>query len=334
MLKITLFKALHGDSFHVMSEEDNISFIIDCGLKKTYHQEIYKKCDNIDFLILTHIDEDHINGAIPLLQDYPKKFTLNKIYINTPSSYLVCSSDGDISIRQSRTLEDIIRSKNLQFESLKSSDKLILSQNLSIDVISPVTLDLDYFIAKYRESEVVKELPTPISKPTSDSSLLELSELSDSCKSRKSDFVNSSSIAFILKYKNKKILFLGDSHPEVIFLELIKMGYSAENKATFDYVKLSHHGSITSINNDLVSILRCNNFIISTNGGKGNSIHPSRETIAKLALKCDRGDSEVINFIFNYPLSKIESRNGKIATAAELREHKINLIEKNEIIIS
>ena len=81
-------------------------------------------------------------------------------------------------------------------------------------------------------------------------------------------------------------------------------------------------------------MISCSNFIISTNGGKAKSKHPSVETIAKLATLVERNVSDEINFYFNYSISGIEARNGPLLSDKERLLYKINYIEQNEIILS
>lgn len=73
-IQVKIFRAGYGDSFLITINEkhQNINILVDCGLKSTYKdyiREELKSVKCIDLLILTHIDNDHINGAISLFQD-------------------------------------------------------------------------------------------------------------------------------------------------------------------------------------------------------------------------------------------------------------------------
>ncbi|CEP95546.1 Zn-dependent hydrolase [[Clostridium] sordellii] len=94
------------------------------------------------------------------------------------------------------------------------------------------------------------------------------------------DVVNGSSIAFILEYEEKRILFLGDSHPSVIEEQLKKIGFDKENKIKIDLMKVSHHGSKGNITNELLEIIDCDKFLICTNGYQYS--HPDQESIARI----------------------------------------------------
>lgn len=77
---------------------------------------------------------------------------------------------------------------------------------------------------------------------------------------------NGSSMAFVLEVKDKRILFLADSHPNLIIKELKNI--YGEGLIWFDAIKISHHGSKGNTSPDLLEIIDSDNFFISTNGMK------------------------------------------------------------------
>lgn len=331
-MKITMLKAKYGDCILFNDENEDIKFMVDCGFKMTYKHEILNVTKNLDFLILTHVDRDHINGIFPMLEDVEKNFSLSKVYLNTPSSYRKEEKFGDISIKDSISLEGILQEKNVDYYSLVKGDELSLSKNIKLEIISPSNANLEYFNDKYKEEYRLTNTPVSVNLP--DYTLEELSVRKNSYKSLKSDFVNASSISFIMHYGNKKLLFLGDSHPCDIFDYLIENGYSINNRCIFDYIKLSHHGSSSSISNELISIVSCSDFLISTNGGKAPAKHPSREVLAKIILNMKRHpDKSSASFFFNYPTSEIERKNGCLLSEYECNEYNVNLFNTNEITI-
>lgn len=101
---------------------------------------------------------------------------------------------------------------------------------------------------------------------------------------------------------------LGDVMACDVYNYLTNKKYSVENPLEIDYVKVSHHGSKYNISNKLLDIIRCNNYIISTNGGFGNAYHPDRETIAKILYHPKRDLGSTIHLYFNYTLDEIGKR--------------------------
>ena len=102
-----------------------------------------------------------------------------------------------------------------------------------------------------------------------------------------SDEDNKSSIAFIVHISDKdnkngkSILFLGDAFPDHIAQNLSDMGYSKENRLNLDYVKISHHASKGNTSDNLLDIIDCSKFIISTNGTNRDKF-PHKEAFARI----------------------------------------------------
>ena len=122
-------------------------------------------------------------------------------------------------------------------------------------------------------------------------------------------------------------LFLGDSHPNIV-LEGINNHFDDDKPIKFDLVKLSHHGSKNNISNDLLNRIECFKYIISTNGGKGISKHPDRQTIAKIVSHPNMSKKKV-HFYFNYPLIEIEKHTGRLFKEEELA--LFSLSHKNKL---
>jgi beta-lactamase superfamily II metal-dependent hydrolase len=329
-LLIKSLKANHGDCFLFKDIESNITFIVDCGLKITYKHQITKYTNEASFVILTHIDEDHILGAIPLLEDVPKKFSLQKVYLNSSEQIPVNDSHGNISVRQAKTVEKLLDQKNIPVSTLIEGQTLKITKYLSLEIISPTKDDLRILHKKkFQHDSVNKDIQISINSDKYDFS--HLVSKKDEFLSVNADIVNACSIAFILHYKQKRLLYLSDAHPEVIATYLENLGHSINNKLVVDMVKLSHHGSSKSISNRLLDLISCSNYWISTNGGKANAKHPSPTTLAKIAVLCCRNGSKSITFHYNHPVSEIESRNGILMSEEDKNIYNVIFSEVNEV---
>jgi beta-lactamase superfamily II metal-dependent hydrolase len=118
--------------------------------------------------------------------------------------------------------------------------------------------------------------------------------------------INASSIAFILEFYDKKLLFLGDSCSETVKCNLRRfLNERSLDKIHFDAVKISHHGSKHNTSMDLLSMIEADRYIISTNGkGRGNS-HPDIECVYRIIVNKSSKNKELI---FNYKPIKIFSK--------------------------
>lgn len=92
---------------------------------------------------------------------------------------------------------------------------------------------------------------------------------------------NGSSIAFLLQLRDKKIMFLSDSHPSIIVNSLKQLGFSKTNKLQMDLMQVPHHGSKHNINNELLGMIECSNFVISADGYNVHNL-PNKEAIVRI----------------------------------------------------
>ena len=93
---------------------------------------------------------------------------------------------------------------------------------------------------------------------------------------------NASSIAIIIRYKKKKLLFPGDAWGQELSDALTKwLSENPEETLEFDVVKLPHHGSCRNCW-DLLNTEGFDGkiFLVSTDGEKHG--HPHKETLAKI----------------------------------------------------
>lgn len=122
--------------------------------------------------------------------------------------------------------------------------------------------------------------------------------------------VNGSSIAFILEFNAKRVLFLADSHVDILVENLRKIAEKEKvEKIFFDAVKVSHHGSKFNTSQELLELIDTDKYIFSTNGrGKGFT-HPDIETIFRI-ITVNKKRRKIL--IFNYnPLHIIQTINRK-----------------------
>ena len=107
---------------------------------------------------------------------------------------------------------------------------------------------------------------------------------------------NASSIAFLFEYQDIKGAFLGDAKPSVCMEGLKKI--AIKDAYPVDFIKLSHHGSISNTNLKLLKKLPTVNYLLSTNGHEKKV--PSKVVIAKLIRNCQEENKPQIMLYCNY----------------------------------
>lgn len=114
------------------------------------------------------------------------------------------------------------------------------------------------------------------------------------------DIINRSSIALIVKFGEKQMLFLGDANP--IDYERRLKEFNTNNKkekTKFDLVKISHHGSVNNTTEKLFDLVTSPRYLIATNGWQHG--HPDIETIETII----KNQKEHKTLFFNYKTVKI-----------------------------
>jgi beta-lactamase superfamily II metal-dependent hydrolase len=316
---IKVFPVNCGDAIRIIQKDPEGkvvgNILIDSGYIGTYPilkegiKDLLKKGGKIDLWILSHLDADHINGALEFLRDPQilnkgkiiKRFWFNcfdPFKIPTPSKYV--SLGNGIKLRKLLKLEKIKKVN----PKVVSSVKRIKINNAFLTILSPDINTYNELHDNWKKEEKKYKKADDEGTFAGDTSLdkkkiKQLSSLKDKTEPKSGDLANRSSIAFLYESNKQKALFLGDAMPSQIISSLKGLGFSKKKKLKVKYVKLSHHGSRANYSNSLLEYIECNEFIISADGGNANGI-PDKEVLAKIILHPARNFKNKIKFHFNY----------------------------------
>lgn len=312
-MKIKFLKAANGDSI-LLSFEDNSkknrNILIDGGMPKTYYgsgkygdlfnkiEEIKNRKEKIDLLILTHIDGDHIGGLKKWFEMDKSAFDIiSKVWFNSGKTIanhfnqeenpeLIETLDifetNQTSVSQAIVFEDYIDRFNVWDQKIiKCGIPVIEKNGLEITLLSPDDAALTKLLKEYKKpkynyqtSGAEKDWKIPIEDFINEESA------SDYLAQEDKSVANGSSIAFLLSFRGKNYLFLGDAHPSIIVSALKDLNISKENPIPVEFLKVSHHGSCKNTNKELLELIKTDNYVISSN----SEIHglPNKRTIARI----------------------------------------------------
>lgn len=328
-MQIRFLKARNGDSIFIsFKAKDGINknILIDGGTGGAYQfknklgkldagelqiaiQEIKASGQCIDLLILTHVDDDHIGGILRWFEEDPDaKNYVKKVWFNSgrlifeerevaeiTSNLQVINNDTslDTSIRQGIAFEDYIEKHSLWDRRLISNlgaPTVEHEQGLSFTILSPNKVKLDALLKKWSKED--KDLDTA----KSDDYEKTIKQLLDEDQFKEDSSIhNGSSIAFILTYNDKNMLFLGDAHPLLIIDSLKDLGYTRENPLKVEFMKVAHHGSKYNTNYDLLDLVDTSKYIICSNGDRHKL--PHKQCLARII-----NHNKNAELLFNYPL--------------------------------
>ena len=318
-MKLFCYKAMCGDAFHLHYEGESgrpCNILLDMGRQKTYKlvlkdviSNLIGSSEHIDALFLSHIHDDHIGGASGLIKDIqlndsyksvvrrwiynvPRRYVLNHS-IDTKDGVLCGIVSGDkvyehIISQYPTDLNDVVEGQTFDIEGLK------------VKILSPNMDKLNKLREKYSNNR-------PLCKSETDEASVEAGCVADDYSipldrfkidvfQEDTSIENASSIAAILEFKGKRILWLSDSVPSVVVNSLSKLGYSEIKKIHCDAVLLSHHGSSANNSLDLFRMISADRFIISADGINRHCL-PNKETIARIV---SASSVQPISLYFNY----------------------------------
>ena len=141
-----IYPAKNCDCFLISfgeTEEEKKHLLIDCGYVDTFQKylkddliKIGKSGGTLEKLILTHIDADHIQGAIRLLKDNNAErfITIKEVWHNT-YRHLIEQKETEIDIKQERILQQIIRRGYLQNESKQGEQGISAEQGTTVGTL-------------------------------------------------------------------------------------------------------------------------------------------------------------------------------------------------------
>jgi beta-lactamase superfamily II metal-dependent hydrolase len=343
--EFTILPAYNGDSILIKTFDKNkeeFIILIDGGTPSTFDHSLKKKFNGIskiNLLVLTHIDSDHIGGLIRFFKNsLIDEIEIDEIWINQPDSEFnqTTNEKALISVRQAENLKALIKKKKPYSKicEITIAYNVINIRGLEFTILSPTVEIKDKFYEVWEKDQLTLKqdaLKVHICSGTKvySKSLKELSEIDFKPDSSiNSDIYNSSSIAFILNCPDVNLLFLADSRAEIITESLKQLGHKIGTPLEVDYVKISHHGSLNNTSQELLSLIKSSNYLISTNGGTANHKHPSRETIARIVHKKNR-DEKLLNIYTNYKVEDIKLRIGEFVNENDLKEGNWNIEHKN-----
>src|SRR5690606_17332476 len=213
-MKMKFLKAGSGDCILINSNGQNV--LIDGGNenKCLFEQvdELYRKGEILDLLIITHHDEDHILGILELLQEAkrgrygkPKTF-IKKVLFNSPRKILgvpIPIRDNLLSYRQACEVENLIAELELDWNSCSEESASMKFGNTSLTFLSPNQTD----IMKYgNASGAYLSCDERCDWNSSIETLIERMDDEDLDRT----LPNQTSIVILLEHKAKKYLLTGD----------------------------------------------------------------------------------------------------------------------------
>lgn len=320
ILELHVLPAGHGDCLWIEYGDTHHRHrvLIDGGTKGTYKHirdrlaALPPAERALELLVVTHIDADHIAGVLELIDDEALGVQYGDIWFNG-YRHLPAPVIQDFGAVQAERLTMALLGKNLPWNqafgihsAVSTADDEMpvtktLAGGLELTVLSPTRKQLERLRPAWDQEvrkagldpQTVPEEPQELPAGIQPMGPLNVDALADSEFNEDKAPANGSSIALLLRYRNKSILLAGDAYPSTLRQSLQTLG-APNQRLSVDVFKLPHHGSRNNLDQELLKALACRQFVVSTNGAYFR--HPDREAIARI-VKHGGADAQLA---FNY----------------------------------
>lgn len=237
----------------------------------------------IDLAMVSHIDEDHINGLtdmggamVELADDrQPQPYEVGGLWHNAFDDVLgnraseLPAAPGPVvaSVGQGRMLRDqaikLGWTRNESFGGLVVAPREVPFGDATLTVVAPAAPALAELDAKWEEALAKKAAGTRVTE-YADRSVFNLA-----------------SIVVLAEAGGASMLLCGDARGDQVLTGLETVGrLAAGGKLPLDILKLPHHGSIRNVDSDFFERLPARHYVISANGRDGNPESATLEAIA------------------------------------------------------
>lgn len=313
-MKAHVLAAEHGDCFVLSYGENGKTFrlVVDAGVGKTSErlERVLKESDEAvwELLVVTHVDLDHIGGALELLEDASIAGRFQDVWFNG-RQHLDPAGTESLGVKDGIALQKRLSEAGLPWNQAFQGGAVCVSPNgepvkkilsgsgATLTILSPSAMELarlrtlwDTFVRAERkrpQAEAAAAIPPHLESMGGGG--LEIAALAAATSRPDKSATNASSIAFIFEFAGRRILFAADAHADVLCRAGAWM--SADDRRV-DLFKLPHHGSAGNVTTALMATFPSSKFAISTNGGHD---HPDDVALARVVTA-----SPAAELYFNY----------------------------------
>lgn len=298
--------------------------LIDCGTPPTY-PVIKERIEALpvhdrrfDLLVVTHIDTDHIGGALNLLADRSLEGLFAEVWFNDGDRLPPCPNPDRGPI------DGVIMTKVLQHREIGPNRLLggaavvsdggtlptvTLPGGMVLTVLSPGNAQLARLSCTW--ATVLRKAGLDPAGPSIEElarrarqkgievfrgvTSLDVTALAGSSFRPDNSSANGSSIAFLAEYGGRSCLFTGDGFPSVLTVSLARLRQERGlDRLVVDAIKLPHHGSRRNVSAELIRSVAGRAYLFSTDGSVFG--HPDPEAVARVI----RFGGPAPQLVFNY----------------------------------
>ncbi|MFF4354030.1 ComEC/Rec2 family competence protein [Streptomyces sp. NPDC001530] len=334
MIRFTMMPGEDGDCLLLEYGDDTFvrRILVDGGRAGTYPliKPTLAGLDGlVDLLVVTHVDQDHILGVLALMDDPDRSVEFGDVWFNGFDQLLDAEGFGAVDgekftsalLAQKVPWNDAFGGRSVEV----GRELAWFDDGSTMDVLSPDRGQLEK-LAPAWSAECARNGLIPGRDPDEIPPVEgfehfgapNVEQLAASPFKPDTSKTNLTSIGLLFEFEGRRIVLTGDADDRRL-VESIRPRAEAEGgRFHLDVLKVAHHGSDHNLSNELLDLIDCDRYLISTSGARHD--HPNEIALARI-LK--RGGTEK-DIVFNYrdraalwDVPALKNRFGYTVTAPE-----------------
>jgi beta-lactamase superfamily II metal-dependent hydrolase len=297
---IEMLPAAHGDALWIEYGDGSEThrWLVDCGTQPT-SRHLLQRIDEVpaaervlELFVMTHIDADHIGGALPFFSAVKRGLSFRDVWFNGWRHL-----SGQLGARQGEMFSSAIEALGLPWNAWRGGGTIVvdggelptamLPGGMQLTVLSPTPAQLSK-LAPVWTRELKRYGLEPGGRMDysrflrgAPSASTDVDALADEPYSEDAGAPNGSSIALLAEYGGAAAILGADAYASVLAASIRRLlQRRGIDRLKLDAFKLPHHGSKNNLSSDLLQLLDCSGYLLSSSGEYFR--HPDRQAVARV----------------------------------------------------
>ncbi|WP_155624810.1 ComEC/Rec2 family competence protein [Burkholderia vietnamiensis] len=265
-----------------------------------------------ELFVVTHVDQDHIGGALALMADEEIAAQFKQVWFNGWKHLQQASGMQSLGAvmgeRLSGALELTPHKWNAAFSHgpvMRDTSSAAIPPlpvgGATVTVLSPTAKELvklrDQWAAEVRAAGLIPGVPPKkpaLAKPGMQAlGPRNIRRLADTPVDIDTAEANGSSIAMLIEFEGKRILLGADAHAPVLLAGVRHI--QPVGRLPVDVFKVPHHGSAANVTDELLDAIEPKTIVFSSNGARFK--HPDEIAVARVVRAYE---GKGVTLVFNY----------------------------------
>ncbi|MFF5445583.1 ComEC/Rec2 family competence protein [Streptomyces sp. NPDC012888] len=310
MIRLRMLPAQDGDCLLLEYGDGDFvrRILFDGGRRGTYRRirPLLAGLDGpVDVLVVTHVDQDHILGVLALLDDPERPVEIGDVWFNgfdhLHDREVFGAVDGEL-------LTSALLAQGLSWNAAFDGRSIEVGRRpdwfddgSTMTVLAPDRGLLESLIgewaAKCAEAGLMPGVDPVEREPVPGIErfgAIDVDALAGTPFVPDGSPTNPTSIGLLFEFEGTRIVFTGDADDGRLVDSIRPLAEAEGGRLRIDALKVAHHGSKKNISNDLLDLLDCGRYLISTNG----KVHGHPDDVAIARILAHGGPAK--DLVFNY----------------------------------